>query len=436
MPIDSRIPLGVTPIDPNGFTNALTAGMKMRELRDAGDRLARKDELADTTRNELSAYLSGDRSEEAKRRLAATSPESVLAIEKTAATAGLSAAKTATAAAQTKKAELEGKLKEVELGSMILGTAHDEPSYQAALVQAKEAALDVSQAPAKFFPDWVAQRRQQGLKVKDQIQLQLQTLNVESQIEERGARTDISQGHLDVSEAGLGERERHNKVTEAKKPGGGLSITGYDDKGRPLIQVGGAAPFGKAAVTKLEETQVQGIEGLARLDEIRRVAKPELLTYQNQGKNAWLDVKAKLGGEMDPEQAKFRGEFTDMRQATQVNLNKTIKDQTGATITTDEVPRIEATVPNMNDAPDQYMRKLENADRMLRNGMIRAQIAREQGMDPLQSGLGIEGKDATKKLMDMREEQLKRHYGARAQGMDPAQVEAAIEKQIRQEFGY
>ena len=30
MPLDTRIPLGVTPMDPNGFTNALAAGMKMR----------------------------------------------------------------------------------------------------------------------------------------------------------------------------------------------------------------------------------------------------------------------------------------------------------------------------------------------------------------------------------------------------------------------
>lgn len=426
MPIDTRIALGVTGLDPNGFINALAAGQKQRELNNASDRLARKDELADTTRNELSAYLSGDRSEEAKRRLAATSPESVLAIEKTAATAGLSAAKTATAAAQTKKAELEGKLKEVELGSMILGTATDEPSYQAGLVQAREAGLDVSQAPARYFPDWVAQRRQQGLKAKDQIQLQLQTLNVESQI-------GISQGHLDVAQAGLGERQRHNKVQESKKPGGGLSITGYDDKGRPLIQVGGAAPLGKPAVNTLEEKQIQGIEALSRLDEIERVSDPKLLTYGNTLKDKALGVKSNLGLELTPDQKAFHNQATDMRQSTMENLSRTIKDLTGAAMQLSEVPRIEATIPTMHDDPDQFPRKLKNATRLIRNSIIRGQIAREQGMDPLNTGIDL---GDTKTLMDKREEQLKRHYGARAQGMDPAQVEAAIEKQIRQEFGY
>lgn len=425
MPIDTRIALGVTGLDPNGFINALAAGQKQRELNNASDRLARKDELADTTRNELSAYLSGDRSEEAKRRLAATSPESVLAIEKTAATAGLSAAKTATAAAQTKKAELEGKLKEVELGSMILGTATDEPSYQAGLVQAREAGLDVSQAPARYFPDWVAQRRQQGLKAKDQIQLQLQTLNVESQI-------GISQGHLDVAQAGLGERQRHNKVQESKKPGGGLSITGYDDKGRPLIQVGGAAPLGKPAVNTLEEKQIQGIEALSRLDEIERVSDPKLLTYGNTLKDKALGVKSNLGLELTPDQKAFHNQATDMRQSTMENLSRTIKDLTGSAMQLSEVPRIEATVPSMSDDPDQFPRKLKNATRLIRNGVIRAQIAREQGMDPLNTGIDL---GDTKTLIDKRGEQLTRHYAARAPGMAPADVEAAIDKQLKAEFG-
>lgn len=418
--------------DPNGFVNALGAGMKLRRYQDEGDAAARAEEDAISQKNALSAYLAGDRSAESRRRLAATSPETVFAIEKNEGAAALNTARTATATAQGKKAELEAALQKLELGSQLLSGVHDEPTYQAAKAQAAELGLDLSQAPDRYFPDWVKQRQQQGLKVKDQIGLQLQALNVNSQIEERGARTDIAQGHLGVSQAGLGERERHNKVMEAKKPGGGLSITGYDAQGRPLIQVGGAAPLGKPAVNKLEENQIEGIEGLAQLDEINRVAKPKLLTYQAKAKDWGLDVLSKLGGELSPEQQTFRNEFTDMRQATMFNLNKTIKAQTGAAITAQEVPRIEATVPSMNDAGDQYMRKLENSQRLLRNGVIRAQIAREAGMDPLQSGIDL---GDTKTLIDKRGEQLTRHITARSQGKTPAEVEALVDQQLKAEFG-
>lgn len=419
--------------DPDGFTNALAKGMQMRRYQQEGQAAQREEEEAVWQRNALSTYGSSPRAPEDLNALWAASPEAAAGIEKTAGAAALNTARTATATAQGKKAELEGALKQVELGSMILGTAKDEPTYQAALVQAREAKLDVSQAPARYFPDWVAQKRQQGLKVKDQISLQLQTLNVESQVEERGARTGISQGHLDVSQAGHGERERHNKVMEAKKPGGGLSITGYDAQGRPLIQVGGAAPLGKPAVNLLEEKQIQGIEALSRLDEIERVSDPKLLTYGNTVKDAALGVKSNLGFELSPDQKAFHNQATDMRQSTMENLSRTIKDLTGAAMQLSEVPRIEATIPTMRDDPDQFPRKLKNATRLIRNSVIRAQIAREQGMDPLNTGIDL---GDTKTLMDKREEQLKRHYGARAPGMPPADVDAAIEKQIRQEFGY
>jgi hypothetical protein len=54
MPIDARIPLGATGVDPNGFINALAAGMKARELQNEADRLARKDELLEQ-KNALAA---------------------------------------------------------------------------------------------------------------------------------------------------------------------------------------------------------------------------------------------------------------------------------------------------------------------------------------------------------------------------------------------
>jgi hypothetical protein len=427
MPIDARIPLGATGVDPNGFINALAAGMKARELQNESDRLARKDELADRKTNALRTYGASDRGPEALKTLWATDPDAAAGIEKTAATTALSTARTNTATAQGDKARLELALGKIEAGAQILGGVRDQASYDWARARGTKLGMDTSDMPPTYDPAWVEQRIQTGLSAKEQVSTQLQRLNYESQDEDRDARLDIAKGNA-------AETVRHHGVMESKKPGGGVSITGYDAQGRPLIQVGGApAPFGKSATTKLEETQIQGIEGLARLDEIRRVAKPELLTYGNKLKDWGLDVKSKAGFELNPEDQKFRNDYTSMRQATMVNLNKTIKDQTGATITENEVPRIMATVPTMDDAPDQFPTKLNGADRLLRNGVIRAQIARDAGMDPLQSGIDL---GDTKTLINKRGEQLRRHYGARAPGMSQTDIDAAIEKQVRQEFGY
>jgi hypothetical protein len=89
MPLDPRIPLGVTPVDPNGFTNALAAGMKMRETQNeserlalAENRLARKDEAATTRNNALSTYGSSKRTDEDLARVYAVDPEAAAKLEK------------------------------------------------------------------------------------------------------------------------------------------------------------------------------------------------------------------------------------------------------------------------------------------------------------------------------------------------------------------
>jgi hypothetical protein len=165
MPIDARIPLGVTGPDPNGFTNALAAGMKMRAVQNEADRLARKDELAETETSSLSRYLAGDRSPESKQLLASESPSAFLKADK-------AERETKASAATTGKAEAETYIKRIEIGARLLGGAKDQPTYEAATVEATNAGLDTSHWPKKFFSDWVANQRQQAFSTLDQANLQ------------------------------------------------------------------------------------------------------------------------------------------------------------------------------------------------------------------------------------------------------------------------
>jgi hypothetical protein len=100
MPIDARIPLGVTGPDPNGFTNALAAGMKMRELRNASDRQAYKDGAAQLEANALAEYGRSPRGQEDLDRVWAKAPGKAMTIEKSGREAAL-------ADIQAKKAKFE-----------------------------------------------------------------------------------------------------------------------------------------------------------------------------------------------------------------------------------------------------------------------------------------------------------------------------------------
>lgn len=152
------------------------------------------------------------------------------------------------------------------------------------------------------------------------------------------------------------------------KPAWGFSMTTNPD---------GTASFsyGTPAKNELEKKVVNEEDALARLNEIEKTANPQNLTWQNQGRNAFLDVKGKLGGQMTPEQAQFRDSMTDTRQATLLNLTKTIQDLTGAAMGVQEAERIKATVPNLDDAPDVFARKLTNSIRLTREAIARHKAA-------------------------------------------------------------
>jgi hypothetical protein len=113
MPIDARIPLGVTGLDPNGFTNALAAGVKMREVQNASDRLAAKEDLATAKSNALSTYGASKRGPEDRAAVWAADPASGIALDKAAAEndkntreAGLAGARTEKLTAEAGKAKL------------------------------------------------------------------------------------------------------------------------------------------------------------------------------------------------------------------------------------------------------------------------------------------------------------------------------------------
>lgn len=171
--------------DPNGFVNALGAGMKLRRYQDEGDAAARKEEEALVQRNALSAYLSGDQSPESMRALGAVSPEGYLAIAK-------SKRETDKAAAQTGKANAEGVKLNLEAMREAVDAISANPSRENFTMVADW--LDTQKVPTTILrkqfetsPDEQLPNLAQGLtlKVKEQEDLALKTRTADSQIQYR-----------------------------------------------------------------------------------------------------------------------------------------------------------------------------------------------------------------------------------------------------------
>jgi hypothetical protein len=173
MPIDARIPLGVTGLDPNGFINALAAGQKQRELENASarldlaeNRLARKDEAATTKSNALRKFGMSDRGPEAVRQLYIDAPDAAPAVEKNIRDAGFSAA-------QTDKLTTEATSKKLGVIGQILNGVTDEPTYQQARAQVLEIEPKAEKWPERYDPAFVEITKRRGLALGEQLKIKM-----------------------------------------------------------------------------------------------------------------------------------------------------------------------------------------------------------------------------------------------------------------------
>ena len=175
MGIDARIPLGVTPIDPNGFTNALAAGMKMRELRNASDSLARKEEKAIADSTSLSNYLSNPQTPEGDQAFARANPEGFLKTRKVLSDADNNAAQAKIHNLTLDRGKADVMLKRLDLAARLLGGVTDQPTYERAVADANAASLDTKHWPTKYFADWVSNQRNMALSTIEQENLKLKS---------------------------------------------------------------------------------------------------------------------------------------------------------------------------------------------------------------------------------------------------------------------
>lgn len=174
MPIDARIPLGVQGIDPNGFINALAAGQRQRELNNASDRLARKDELAALKNNALATYGASPRGLADRARVWAVDPATGMALDKAAAEIDQNTQDAAYNKIRTDKVTTEVAIKKHGMISQLLGAVKEDPSLYP---QVRARVIEIEPSAAKSWPEgydpaFVDITYRGGMKLGEQLQAQ------------------------------------------------------------------------------------------------------------------------------------------------------------------------------------------------------------------------------------------------------------------------
>lgn len=183
-------------------------------------------------------------------------------------------------------------------------------------------------------------------------------------------------------------------------PSGGVQITGYDEEGRPLIQMGGAGqqvgppdrgtvkPASKV-VTEAQQGIQSGTQSLAIIDRILEQYKPEYLTYAGRARNAAGVIMDKLGI-ASPEMKKYIGARRVFTMDVNQEFNQYRKAITGAAAAVQELEDLKKAMIADDLAPSVFERAVD----AYRQGIMRS-IRIKQKL--LREGVRVGIKDFGKK---------------------------------------
>jgi hypothetical protein len=191
----------------------------------------------------------------------------------------------------------------------------------------------------------------------------------------------------------------------------------------------------KTTAGEVEKGVLSSAEAMSRLNSIYGTYRPEYLNVPFRAKQEWTNLAGKFK-DVSPKDKQILTGYYEFKQNALQNLNKTIKDLTGAAMGVQEADRIIASLPNAGstvfggDSPVEFEAKLNNAVQQTKYALARQTYALKSGIK----------KDAWEKipLSDMpsivnkRAEEIGKAYK-----LDPNKEadKQTIKRQLAAEFG-
>jgi hypothetical protein len=237
------------------------------------------------------------------------------------------------------------------------------------------------QANDPGYMPWVARQRVSVKKKDPKEAKEGRILEVETWVTPSGQTVNLQKGQMPPAGS-------------VPYKGKGMDIQFDPETGRPIsISQGGMPGTGQATVkTKgaIEEKLLGGKEQLARMSKISEEFKPE---YQQTGtrlRNAWTGIKASLGKDVSPEDAKGMTEFKKFQRKAIENINLYIKEITGAQMSEQEASRLRLAQPDpgekwyQGDDPISFKAKMDDVIRSTRASIARYEYYKAKGLEDSQ----------------------------------------------------
>ncbi len=198
---------------------------------------------------------------------------------------------------------------------------------------------------------------------------------------------------------------------------------------------------------KIDEGIFNTFEQAARLQQIRAQFKPEYLTLGGGSKALWLKMKDKVGlGQLDPKEKQYLTGYSQFRQSALENINRFIKEITGAQMSEQEAVRIRQAIPDPGqgvfdgNSPAEFKAKMDQAMSQVRLAMARYNYLRsgkwEGGVfkGSMAKGAPI-SLEQMGKIMDRRTTQLEQEAKLRMPSAPQEEQAVWIRARLHEEFG-
>ena len=191
----------------------------------------------------------------------------------------------------------------------------------------------------------------------------------------------------------------------------------------------------KTTAGEVEKGVLSDADAISRLNNITASYKPEYQKIPYRGAQAWSAAKDRVLKLPEPEKRQLT-DYSKYRQNSLQNLNKTIKDLTGAAMGVQEADRIMASLPNAGtgifdgDSPTEFEAKLDNAVQQTKYALARKNYALKQGIKE-KAWEKIDLSDMPS-IVNKRADEI-----ASAYKLDPEKPsdKATIKRQLAAEFG-
>ncbi len=212
--------------------------------------------------------------------------------------------------------------------------------------------------------------------------------------------------------------------------------------GRTTVNAaGGNIELGKPAQNKVDESLLNTGARIQRLKEVESIMKPEYLQFGTMAKGGWANLKDKFGLASAQEKQLVADMATAYSTAFE-DLNATIKEASGATVTDGEAQRLFKQMPKPPtgpldwgaDGPSEYFAKLKQNVRVLKLAEARLSYIKRNGMT-LEDGARKVPLEQMPTFMNKRGAELDAQFKKQFPNMREAERDKEVRRALASEFG-